>query len=214
MASRAPGPRSTSGFPAEDGPLFVGLTAVRGSSLDASTDPTAKRHLYFYSSRSENTSGSPGQTNRILPACLHPGFLDARRVLHPGLGFGAQPSPSLHREATGQCLATSRGRSREGARLPAHPTPGRLSKPVGSSEIRLCLRFSAAWLFLLKPLTAKGTTSSSPSCSAGTFCCRCRVWRKREGKRRVRGVAACKKHPPGRVERRLGTGWWQRQGLC
>lgn len=211
----APSPRLTNGFRAEDEPLFVGLTAVRGSSLDASTDPTAKRHLYFYPSRSENTSGSPGQTDRILPACLHPGFLDARRVLHPGLGFGAQPSPSLHREATGQCLATSRGQSREGARPPAQPHP---RPPLEASRVLGDSLVSA--LFSCLVVSAEAAHSQRDDFFVTLVLCRhllLQMQSLEKAGREEEGSRCCCiaiNTPPGRVERRLGTGWWQRQGLC
>ncbi|KAK2493864.1 hypothetical protein MC885_020893 [Smutsia gigantea] len=43
-------------------------------TLDAFTDPIAKRLLYVYSSRPKTRSGNPGQTHRIFPAHSHLAF--------------------------------------------------------------------------------------------------------------------------------------------
>lgn len=126
-----------------------GAVCCPGSSLDASTDPTAKRRLYFYSSRSENRSGSPGQTDRILPACLHPEFL-SHTLRSASLARDLEHNRALPR--TGRLRAVSRA----GTWPPAHPTPGRLSKPVGSSEIRSCLLRQESVFVVPKPLTTKG----------------------------------------------------------
>lgn len=138
MASRAPGPRSTSGFPAEDGPLFVGLTAVRGSSLDASTDPTAKRHLYFYSSRSENTSGEsrPNEQN----SSRLPSPWVSRRTSRPAPWLGVWstakpfPAPGGHRAVScHQPRPEQRGSSAASAPHPRPPLEA--SRVLGDSLV-------------------------------------------------------------------------------